>query len=40
VVAPKALLILVRWLRHRLQRYIQRYTNPPEEIAARYVEGF
>ena len=25
---------------HRSQRYIQRYTNPPEEVAAAYVEEF
>lgn len=31
---------LERRLGHRSQRYIQRYTNPPEEIAARYVEEF
>ena len=31
---------LERRLGHRSQRYIQRYTNPPEEVAAAYVEGF
>jgi integrase len=31
---------LERRLGHRSQRYIQRYTNPPEETAAGYVEGF
>ena len=31
---------LERRLGHRSQRYIQRYTNPPEEIAASYVEDF
>ncbi len=31
---------LERRLGHRSQRYIQRYTNPPEQIAASYVEGF
>ncbi len=31
---------LERRLGHRSQRYIQRYTNPPEEIAATYVEKF
>ena len=31
---------LERRLGHRSQRYIQRYTNPPEEVAAGYVEGF
>jgi site-specific recombinase XerD len=31
---------LERRLGHRSQRYIQRYTNPPEQIAATYVEGF
>ena len=30
---------LERRLGHRSQRYIQRYTNPPEEVAARYVEA-
>ena len=35
---------LQRWrplarLGHRSQRYIQRYTNPPEAVAAGYVEG-
>jgi hypothetical protein len=30
---------LERRLGHRSQRYIQRYTNPPED-AAGYVEGF
>ena len=31
---------LQRRLGHRSQRYIERYTNPPEQIAARYVEDF
>lgn len=31
---------LERRLGHRSQRYLQRYTNPPEEIAALYVEDF
>ncbi len=31
---------LERRLGHRSQRYIHRYTNPPEEVAAAYVEGF
>lgn len=31
---------LERRLGHRSQRYIQRYTNPPEQIAASYVEKF
>jgi integrase len=31
---------LERRLGHRSQRYIQRYTNPPEDVAATYVEGF
>jgi site-specific recombinase XerD len=31
---------LERRLGHRSQRYIQRYTNPPEEVAASYVETF
>lgn len=31
---------LERRLGHRSQRYIQRYTNPPEDIAARYIEQF
>ncbi len=31
---------LERRLGHRSQRYIQRYTNPPEEIAAQYIEEF
>src|SRR5205085_2776230 len=31
---------LERRLGHRSQRYIQRYTNPPEHIAASYVEQF
>nr|MBN1228463.1 tyrosine-type recombinase/integrase [Anaerolineae bacterium] len=31
---------LERRLGHRSQRYIQRYTNPPEEVAASYVEDF
>ena len=31
---------LERRLGHGPQRYIQRCTNPPEDVAARYVEGF
>ncbi len=31
---------LERRLGHRSQRYIQRYTNPPEHVAAAYVEAF
>ncbi|NWJ98818.1 MAG: tyrosine-type recombinase/integrase [Chloroflexi bacterium] len=31
---------LERRLGHRSQRYLQRYTNPPEAIAATYVEEF
>lgn len=31
---------LERRLGHRSQKYIQRYTNPPEEMAAVYVERF
>jgi integrase len=31
---------LERRLGHRSQRYIQRYTNPPEHIAASYIEEF
>lgn len=31
---------LERRLGHRSQRYIQRYTNPPEGVAAAYVEEF
>ncbi len=31
---------LERRLGHRSQRYIQRYTNPPEQVAANYIEGF
>jgi len=31
---------LERRLGHRSQRYIQRYTNPPESVAAGYVEEF
>ena len=31
---------LEHWLGHRSQRYIQRYTNPPEPVAAGYVEAF
>lgn len=31
---------LERRLGHRSQRYIQRYTNPPEAIAASYIEEF
>jgi integrase len=30
---------LERGLGHRPQRYIARYTNPPEEVAAGYVEA-
>ncbi|MGI8728903.1 MAG: tyrosine-type recombinase/integrase [Solirubrobacteraceae bacterium] len=30
---------LERRLGHRSQRYITRYTNPPEDIAAAYIEG-
>ena len=30
---------LQRRLGHQSQRYIDRYTNPPEDIAAGYVEG-
>ena len=30
---------LERRLGHRSQRYIARYTNPPEDVAASYVEG-
>jgi integrase len=30
---------LQRRLGHQSQRYIDRYTNPPEEIAASYIEG-
>ena len=30
---------LERRLGHRSQRYIQRYTNPPDEVAAGYIEG-
>ncbi len=30
---------LERRLGHRSQRYIARYTNPPEEVAAGYVEA-
>ena len=30
---------LERRLGHRSQRYIQRYTNPPDEVAAGYVEA-
>lgn len=29
---------LERRLGHRSQRYIQRYTNPPEDVAAAYIE--
>ena len=29
---------LQRRLGHRSQRYIDRYTNPPEDIAAGYIE--
>jgi hypothetical protein len=31
---------LERRLGHRSQHYLQRYTNPPEAVAARYVEEF
>lgn len=31
---------LERRLGHGSQRYIQRYTNPPEDVAAKYVEEF
>lgn len=31
---------LERRLGHHSQRYIQRYTNPPEEVAAAYIEAF
>jgi hypothetical protein len=31
---------LERHLGHRSQRYIQRYTNPPAEVAATYIEDF
>jgi integrase len=31
---------LERRLGHRSQRYIQRYTNPPETVAATYIETF
>jgi len=31
---------LERRLGHRSQRYIQRYTNPPEEVVAAYIEEF
>ena len=31
---------LERRLAHRSQRYIQRYTNPPEAVAAAYIEEF
>jgi integrase len=31
---------LERRLGHRSQRYIQRYTHPPDDVAAAYVEGF
>jgi len=31
---------LKRRLGHRSQRYIQRYTNPPEAIAATFIEEF
>jgi hypothetical protein len=29
---------LKRRLGHRSQRYVQRYTNPPEDVAASYVD--
>jgi integrase len=32
--------LLERRLGHRSQRYIQRYTNSPEHVAAQYVEEF
>ncbi len=31
---------LERRLGHRSQRYIQRYTNPTEAVAASYIEEF
>lgn len=31
---------LERRLGHRSQRYLQRYTNPPEDVAASYIEKF
>jgi site-specific recombinase XerD len=31
---------LQRRLGHRSERYIERYTNPPEAVAARYIEEF
>ena len=31
---------LERRLGHRSQRYIQRYTHPPQDVAAKYVEDF
>jgi hypothetical protein len=31
---------LERRLGHRSQRYLQRYTHPPEEMAAGFVEDF
>lgn len=31
---------LERRLGHGFQRYIQRYTNPPEDVAAGYMEEF
>jgi integrase len=31
---------LERRLGHQSQRYIQRYTNPPEDVAAGYIEDF
>ena len=31
---------LERRLGHQSQRYIQRYTNPPEDVAASYIEEF
>jgi hypothetical protein len=31
---------LERRLGHRSQHYIQWYTNPPEDITARYIEEF
>ena len=32
--------VLEHKLGHRSQRYIQRNTNPPEDLAAGFVEGF
>jgi hypothetical protein len=39
----QSVLTLTNWKAvedHRSQRYIQRYTNPPEAVAAAYVETF